>query len=231
MTQNQVAYLNYAENRRNNLVVSAETNRHNLATEGETNRHNIVTEGQEDAKIAETGRHNLVTESQTDQVNSESARHDVATEKATMSEQRETKRHNRAMEKQQKYSTDKQTAANIYATQVGAKTAADRMATDKAINSAKLDMQDIVGWRDRNTKLQVAKITAKSNEFIKNLETGMQNLKLKQDKQLKYKELKKEYTKIMADLAKTEGMLAGKALDSLVGVQGNLLKLVTGLVK
>lgn len=231
MTQNQVAYLNYAENKRNNIVVSNETNRHNLASEGEVNRHNVVTERQEDAKIAETGRHNLVTESQTDALNSETKRHNTATEKATSSEQRETHRHNLATEKQQKYSTDKQTAANIYATQVGANTAAKRMATDKEINSAKLAMDDANSWRDRNTKLQVAQITTKSNEFIKHLETGMQNLRLKQEKQLKYKELKKEYTKILGDLARTEGMLAGKSLDALTGVMGNMIKLVTGSKK
>lgn len=231
MTQNQVAYLNYAENKRNNMVVSDETNRHNLATEGEVNRHNIVTEGQENAKIAETGRHNLVTETQTKALNSETKRHNKVTERATRSEQRETHRHNLATEKQQKYNTDKQTAANIYATQVGAKTAANRMAVDKYINSAKLAMDDANSWRDRNTKLQVAQITTKSNEFIKSLEQGMQNAKLKQEKLLKYKELKKEYTKILADLARTEGMIAGKGLDALTGVMGNMLKILTGSKK
>lgn len=231
MTQNQVAYLNYAENKRNNMVVSEETNRHNLATEGEVNRHNVVTEGQENARIAETGRHNLVTEAQTDALNSETKRHNIVTEKATSREQRENRRHNRATERQQKYNTDKQTAASIYSTQVGAKTAADRMATDKYINSARLAMDDANSWRDRNTKLQVAKITAKSNEFIKSLEQGMQNAKLKQDKLLKYKELKKEYTKILADLTRTQGMVSGKGLDALTGVMGNMLKLVTGSKK
>lgn len=231
MTQNQVAYLNYAENKRNNMVLSEETGRHNRANELEANRHNVVTEGQEDKKIAETGRHNLVTENQSDINLSENKRHNIATERLTKAEQRENRRHNRASEKQQKYNTDKQTSASIYATQTGARTAASRMATDKAINSARLAMDDANSWRDRNTKLRVAEVTTKSNEFIKSLEQGMQNLKLKQEKELKYKELKKEYTKILADLARTSTMLTGKSLDALTGVMGNMLKLVTGSKK
>lgn len=63
MTNIQLGYQNYLENRRHNYatedqaraelsetsrhnrVYETETNRHNLATEGETNRHNVASEG------------------------------------------------------------------------------------------------------------------------------------------------------------------------------------------
>lgn len=253
MTQNQVAYLNYAENKRNNLVVSQETNRHNLATEGETNRHNIVTEGQEAAKIAETGRHNLVTEqetgrhnlvteAQTQTANSETARHNRATEKATRKDQRELHRHNLASEKQQRYNTDKQTAASryntdkqtaasIYSTQVGAQTASKRMATDKAINSARLQLDEIKSLRDSETKIKVADITAKSNEYLKTIDQAMQKERLSVDQVNKQKELKKEYTKIMADLARTQGQVSVATLNTLTNVMNGMLSNIAGSKK
>lgn len=261
MTQNQVAYLNYAENKRNNIVVSQETNRHNLATEGETNRHNIVTERQEDTKIAETGRHNLVTEqetgrhnlvteqetgrhnlvteSQTQAANSEIARHNRATERATRKDQRELHRHNLASEKQQRYNTDKQTsasryntdkqtAASIYSTQVGAQTASKRMATDKAMNSARLDLEQIKNIRDNKTKVRVSEITAKSNKYIKTIDQVMQDKRLSQEQIFRQKELKKEYAKIMADLARTEGNITAAGLDALTKVMNGMLNNASG---
>lgn len=246
MTQNQVAYLNYAENKRNNIVVSQETNRHNLATEGETNRHNIVTEAETGrhnlATEQETGRHNLVTESQTQAANSETARHNKATEKATRRDQRELHRHNLASEKQQRYNTDKQasasryntdkqTAASIYSTQVGAQTASKRMATDKAINSARLQLDEIKSLRDSDTKITVANVTAKSNEYLKRIDQAMQRQRLSAEQVNKQKELKKEYVKIMADLARTEGQVSVAALNTLSGVMNGMLSNITGSKK
>lgn len=242
MTQNQVAYLNYAESKRNNIVVSQETNRHNLATEGETNRHNIVTEKQEDAKIAETGRHNLVTEnetgrhnlvteSQTQAANSEIARHNKATEKATRIDQRELHRHNLAGEKQQRYNTDKQTAASIYSTQVGAQTASKRMAIDKALNSARLDLEAIKNIRDNKTKVRVSEIAAHASKYNKTIDQVMQDKRLSQEQIFRQKELKKEYAKIMADLARTEGQVAAAGLDALTKVMNGMLSNATGSKK
>lgn len=82
MTANQIAYQNYLENARHNVVGENESRRHNFSTEIETGRHNISTEGEttrHNKKFElETSRHNIATEHET-------GRHNVATENAALS--------------------------------------------------------------------------------------------------------------------------------------------------
>lgn len=82
MTANQIAFQNYLENARHNVVGEKESHRHNFSTEVETGRHNISTELETTRhnKVfeLETGRHNFVTEKET-------GRHNVATENAALS--------------------------------------------------------------------------------------------------------------------------------------------------
>lgn len=82
MTANQIAFQNYLENARHNVVGEQEFHRHNFTTELETGRHNISTEDEttrHNKKFElETGRHNVATEYET-------GRHNVATENAALS--------------------------------------------------------------------------------------------------------------------------------------------------
>lgn len=120
MTQNQIAYLNFLESKRHNVVGERETGRHNVAGEAETQRHNLVGESEtarhnQQTEIlqsgtltetirhnkqgeSETSRHNLATESQALKELSESKRHNKVTEKQTDSAQSEIKRHNMTTE-------------------------------------------------------------------------------------------------------------------------------------
>lgn len=82
MTANQIAFQNYLENARHNVVGEKESHRHNFTTEVETGRHNLSTEAETTRHNTvfelETGRHNVTTENET-------SRHNVATENAALS--------------------------------------------------------------------------------------------------------------------------------------------------
>lgn len=99
MTQNQLSYLGLEETRRSNLVRERQTD--------DVNR--------------ETNRSNLVRERQTDEANAETKRNNVVHANLIGQQNAETNRHNLATEKQSKYDTDKRTAAQIKAAQIGAK--------------------------------------------------------------------------------------------------------------
>lgn len=89
MTQNQIAYANYKETKRNNEAVLAETSRHNIAGE----QFNI-------ASLAETGRHNKAQESIGYGNLAETSRHNMAGEQIDLSKLAESQRHNKATESQ-----------------------------------------------------------------------------------------------------------------------------------
>lgn len=101
MTGNQIAYWNYAENRRRNLEAEslgranlAELGRHNLATEGLTSRQIALGYGQ----LAETRRANQARELLQSQANDEIVRSNMAreteTNRANVAREDETHRSN-----------------------------------------------------------------------------------------------------------------------------------------
>lgn len=106
MTGNQIAYWNYAENRRRNLEAEdlgranlAELGRHNQATESLTSRQIALGYGQ----LAETRRANQARELLQSQANAEIARSNIAreteTNRANVAREDETHRSNVQAEK------------------------------------------------------------------------------------------------------------------------------------
>lgn len=87
MTQNGIAYLNYLEGNRHNVVVEKETERSNLAREAETIRSNVAREIENQrsnmAREALTRQSNLITESHYLRMDDETKRHNIATEAET----------------------------------------------------------------------------------------------------------------------------------------------------
>lgn len=105
MTGNQIAYWNYAENRRHNLEAESlgranlsEQGRHNLATEGLTSRQIALGYGQ----LAETRRANQARELLQSQANAEIARSNLAreteTNRSNVAKENETHRSNVKLE-------------------------------------------------------------------------------------------------------------------------------------
>jgi len=120
MTNNQIQYWKYQEDKRHNLESESlgrdtlgETKRHNIADESvkwfsatEQKRHNVVSEG-------ETERHNRADESVKWFTAQENQRHNLVYEA-------ENERHNRTSEANQVYATDRSYQASIESANIGA---------------------------------------------------------------------------------------------------------------
>lgn len=104
MTANQIAYLNYLELKRSNLVKEAENARSNRAVELENRRSNIARELEtfrnNNAVLTESQRHSRAVESNQFYSYAEQARHNRMTEVAVANQLAETVRSNIAREQE-----------------------------------------------------------------------------------------------------------------------------------
>lgn len=132
MTNTQVSYWNYMENRRSNKANQREVKRHNLASESLSER-----------SLAETSRSNLAKEALTREAQSEQRRSNLANESREYSKHLETARSNRAREANDLLSISvagKQAATSAY---LASETARANRARERETNRSNISNEEI----------------------------------------------------------------------------------------
>lgn len=235
MTANQIAYSNYMEQSRHNLVGENETNRHNIAQEYETNRTNVANEQLRLKEHKEAKKHNRATEKETSKHNriTEAQKDTELTETERANKQREenTKEQTRANAEAQQYTAYMRYLATISAAQISADSNAYVASVNKIIHEMdNISKEKVASMNNAASKYNVDK-QEKNKKAIAELENATKKLIDAKNRALKALEIKNNYelgkarNDIQAELNHIQEMYNQGKLDN------DELRLITDAMK
>lgn len=210
MTNNQLVYLKYKEDQRNNAFNNRELGRHNLITERLTRKYN-----------KEQGRHNLVTETnQQLETKAGIQRANIAADASKYSAD--------ASASASKYAADQSAAASKYAADTNADTSkyvADRNAQtnltvaqiNKQVQAAHDAVNKAINDDNINQKQKQSLTKNASDQFIAEMDRALSKYKID-------KEIQAQYDKLKLDAAKAINNSNWSKLTKILGMIGVLVE-------